>query len=195
MSFDKRKKKALQFEKKAGEYIKKRFPDYKIEDQKVFSSGRRPDYWLVSKRDPRNRIAVEVKYHLETEMAHESDLKQLRMYQHHGMARKGVLVYPDSVRVPRELRREARESGQEIVRISEGGCFIATAAFGTSLAEEIDVLREYRDRRLLQCALGKCVVRLYYNLSPPIANLIAQFSLLRRIVRVTIRCILAQLSL
>ena len=53
---------------------------------------------------------------------------------------------------------------------SGGGCFIATAAYGTPLAEEIDILCNWRDNCLLQSGLGRIFVDAYYNLSPPIAN-------------------------
>ena len=51
-----------------------------------------------------------------------------------------------------------------------GGCFIATAAYGSPLAEEIDVLRNWRDDYLLQNGLGRVFVDAYYNFSPPVAN-------------------------
>jgi hypothetical protein len=62
-------------------------------------------------------------------------------------------------------------------------CFIATAAYGTPVAEQIDVLREFRDVVLLESTVGSQFVSLYYQLSPPVANFIAGNELLRTLVR------------
>jgi len=62
-------------------------------------------------------------------------------------------------------------------------CFIATAAYGTPTAEEIDVLREFRDVVLLESAAGSRFVALYYLFSPPAAEVISRSDLLRTIVR------------
>jgi len=63
------------------------------------------------------------------------------------------------------------------------GCFIATAAYGTPSAEQIDVLREFRDMVLLESTAGSQFVALYYQLSPPVAEFIAGNELLRTMVR------------
>ena len=65
----------------------------------------------------------------------------------------------------------------------EGPCFIATAAYGTSTAEEIDVLRAFRDSVLLESTVGSQLVELYYQTSPPVADFISENGLLRTIVR------------
>jgi len=62
-------------------------------------------------------------------------------------------------------------------------CFIATAAYGTAAAEEIDVLREFRDEVLLQCAPGQAFVDFYYEYSPSLAGFISNHELLRTAVR------------
>ena len=64
-----------------------------------------------------------------------------------------------------------------------GACFIATAAYGTPTAEQIDVLREFRDVVLLESTVGSQFVDLYYQLSPPVADFIAGNELLRTLVR------------
>lgn len=63
------------------------------------------------------------------------------------------------------------------------GCFIATAAYGTPTAEEIDVLRAFRDQVLLESSLGSQFVEWYYDFSPPLAEFISEHSLLRALVR------------
>ncbi len=64
-----------------------------------------------------------------------------------------------------------------------GGCFIATAAYGTPTAEQIDVLREFRDSVLLESIAGSQFVALYYQFSPPVADFISESSFLRTLVR------------
>jgi hypothetical protein len=63
------------------------------------------------------------------------------------------------------------------------GCFIATAAYGTPAAEQIDVLREFRDAVLLNNSLGSLFVEMYYRLSPPVADFIAGNEVARTVVR------------
>lgn len=66
-------------------------------------------------------------------------------------------------------------------------CFIATAAFGTPLAKEIDVLRNFRDKKLNKNFIGAVFVRYYYKISPPIAKIISRNEFLRKIARAMIR--------
>ncbi len=63
------------------------------------------------------------------------------------------------------------------------GCFIATAAYGTSTAAEIDTLRAFRDEVLLENSLGSQLVTLYYEVSPPLADFISEHDVLRTLVR------------
>jgi hypothetical protein len=64
-----------------------------------------------------------------------------------------------------------------------GGCFIATAAYGTPMAEKIQILREFRDEYLLTNPLGQAMVGLYYRVSPPIAMFITEHPSLKPIAR------------
>jgi hypothetical protein len=64
-----------------------------------------------------------------------------------------------------------------------GGCFIATAAYGTPMAEEIQVLRDFRDEYLLTNPAGQALVGLYYRVSPPMAEFITEHPSLKPVVR------------
>ncbi len=68
-----------------------------------------------------------------------------------------------------------------------GGCFIATAAFGTTMAKEVIILCEFRDRYLLTNAQGASFVKFYYRYSPPAADYIAQHNGLRMIIRACLK--------
>ncbi|MDW8245194.1 MAG: CFI-box-CTERM domain-containing protein [Sandaracinaceae bacterium] len=63
-------------------------------------------------------------------------------------------------------------------------CFIATAAYGTPLAKEIDVLRRFRDRYLITNPLGARFVDWYYNeFGPPMAFWVSLSESRRELVR------------
>ncbi|OPY68532.1 MAG: Regulator of chromosome condensation (RCC1) repeat protein [Syntrophorhabdaceae bacterium PtaU1.Bin034] len=65
----------------------------------------------------------------------------------------------------------------------EGGCFIATAAYGSYLDPHVQVLRNFRDRYLATNRIGRYLVSSYYQYSPPVARLIESHGCLRTAVR------------
>lgn len=74
-------------------------------------------------------------------------------------------------------------------------CFIATAAYGTPLAGDLDVLRAFRDEWLLNNSIGTAFTDVYYRVSPLLADAIAGHALLAAAVRVLLSAIIALLHL
>jgi len=67
--------------------------------------------------------------------------------------------------------------------VTYSSCFIATAAYGTPMAKEINVLRDFRDKKLESTPLGRQIVLLYYRTSPPVAETISRNEGMRAAVR------------
>lgn len=75
--------------------------------------------------------------------------------------------------------------------VTSAGCFIATAAYGSPMVEEIEVLREFRDQYLLTNPVGETLVELYYKTSPPIADFIDDHPALKPVVRAALVPVIA----
>ena len=69
---------------------------------------------------------------------------------------------------------------------SESGCFIATAVFGSPLAENVTILKDFRDTYLLNNRIGRAFVHIYYKYSPALADFIAHHDFLRTTCRYTL---------
>ncbi len=76
-----------------------------------------------------------------------------------------------------------RQSKSSSEHVTERGCFIATAAYGTFLDPHVSTLRKFRDRYLEPYSWGRGLMNFYYSNSPPIAAVIRQHEFLRLIVR------------
>ncbi len=58
-------------------------------------------------------------------------------------------------------------------------CFIATAAYGSLLANDVEMLRRFRDLALKHSVLGELAVETYYTFGPAAAGVIGESELLR----------------
>jgi len=69
---------------------------------------------------------------------------------------------------------------------SSGGCFLATAAFGSPMEKHVAILKDFRDTYLLPCALGRIFVKAYDKYSPPLAHFISKHEILKVAVRISL---------
>lgn len=56
----------------------------------------------------------------------------------------------------------------------KSGCFVATATYGSSMAEEVITLQNFRDRVLRQHYFGRIMIEIYYMVSPQIAEFVSR---------------------
>jgi hypothetical protein len=72
-----------------------------------------------------------------------------------------------------------------------GGCFIATAAYGTPMAQDVRYLRALRDNYLLTNDAGRWFVKKYYEYSPALADGIREREWLKPVVRTVLAPLVA----
>ncbi|MDH3677054.1 MAG: copper-binding protein [Nitrosopumilus sp.] len=86
-----------------------------------------------------------------------------------------------------------------LVNDNGGGCLIATAAYGSELAPQVQQLRELRDDIILQTKSGASFMNIfneyYYSFSPTVADLERENPIFKEGVKVTLTPMLTSLSI
>jgi len=80
-----------------------------------------------------------------------------------------------------EVTTESRTAG------AVEACFVATAAYGSAMAGDVEQLRSFRDRLLGKTVLGELAIESYYTFGPVLARLIGESELLRATSREALR--------
>jgi hypothetical protein len=75
----------------------------------------------------------------------------------------------------------------ETEEAKKGGCAIATACFGSAMAQEVQILCTFRDKYLMTNPTGRKIVGLYYKLSPDVADFIRDKEQIKAFVRICLR--------
>jgi len=104
---------------------------------------------------------------------------------------KNVAVIEQVVEEPVAAPQESSEEG--------GGCLIATAAYGSELAPQVQMLREIRDNQLMNTESGSAFMitfnELYYTFSPTIADMERESPVFKEIVKVGLTPMISTLSI
>jgi len=115
---------------------------------------------------------------------------------------KGTIVGETVAEKSTETGKIIVEKGAEgIEEIQEkgGGCLIATAAYGTELAPQVQFLREVRDKTLLSTDSGIIFMsqfnQMYYSFSPFVADLERQHPIFQEGVRLFITPMISTLNI
>ena len=94
------------------------------------------------------------------------------------------------------------ESAKETTSVKTGnggGCLIATAAYGSEMAPQVQLLREIRDNQLMNTESGSAFMtgfnELYYSFSPTIADMERENPMFKEAVKLGITPMITSLTL
>lgn len=97
----------------------------------------------------------------------------------------------DFMYLPKQNYPQGGERVGDWACVYSKGCFIATAAFGTPMAKQVDILRKFRDRYLLTNSAGRQFVTYYYQNGPIFADYIKTKPVIRGMVRIALYPLIA----
>ena len=111
-------------------------------------------------------------------------------------------VAVDDVPTINTITFEVVEKGDKVTQVAKekkGGCLIATAAFGSEMAPQVQFLREIRDNTVLQTESGAAFMtgfnQFYYSFSPTIADYERENPAFKEAVKITLTPLLTSLTL
>jgi hypothetical protein len=111
-------------------------------------------------------------------------------------------VIVDDVPTINTITFEVVEKGDKVTQVAKekkGGCLIATAAFGSEMAPQVQFLREIRDNTVLQTESGSAFMtgfnQFYYSFSPTIADYERENPAFKEAVKLTLTPLLTSLTL
>jgi hypothetical protein len=100
---------------------------------------------------------------------------------------------------PSCVHKTYEKTVENIEPTNGGGCLIATAAYGTELAPQVQFLREIRDNTIMSTTSGTVFMtgfnQVYYSFSPYIADLQRENSIFKEVIKVAITPMISSLSI
>jgi hypothetical protein len=108
-------------------------------------------------------------------------------------------IYPDIIRKAEIFQRSAKNPAvvKQFLKMSSETrprCFIATAAFESPFALEVQTLRHFRDQRLRKSFFGRNFIFFYYKHSPDLARFLDRHSWAKPLVRAALRALIKCVS-
>ncbi|MCV0373735.1 MAG: hypothetical protein K5793_09315 [Nitrosarchaeum sp.] len=119
--------------------------------------------------------------------------KELEQQQKETEIESKVEIQPKEIPVNNTLSEQRQNNA------GGGGCLIATAAYGTELASQVQFLREIRDNKVMSTELGASFMtgfnEFYYSFSPYVADYERENPIFKEIVKVGLVPMLSSLSI
>ena len=94
----------------------------------------------------------------------------------------GALEFMNALHSSGVIVKNKENGNNVLIKANDSRCFIASAVYGP-IALETNILREWRDNRLLLCLPGRMLACFYYFVSPSMSKLIIKHDTLKKITR------------
>ena len=105
-----------------------------------------------------------------------------------------LVVVPGS-----KVSTSTNESSENESSEEGGGCLIATAAYGSEMSPQVQLLREIRDNQLMNTEAGKSFMsgfnEMYYSFSPTIADMERENPMFKEVVKLGLTPMLSSLAI
>lgn len=94
------------------------------------------------------------------------------LYRVHAQKNKAIENLERVIQIAGEDSKLGIECAKELEKekAKKGGCFIATAVYGSCHAPEVVILRDFRDKFLVSSLIGLFLIEIYYRVSPALAS-------------------------
>ena len=110
-----------------------------------------------------------------------------------------VEVYTGKDMTKEEFLTMAAENQEQYDKEQGGGCLIATAAYGSEMAPQVQFLREIRDGKIMATESGTAFMtgfnQFYYSFSPAVADYERENPMFKEAVKVTLTPLLTSLAI
>jgi hypothetical protein len=110
-----------------------------------------------------------------------------------------ITAGPTDTDVKEKEIQDVDDKKEETKSAQKSGCLVATAAFGSELASQVQMLREIRDNVLFGTGSGTAFMagfnEFYYSFSPAVADLERQNPIFKEMVKYTMTPMLSTLSI
>lgn len=108
-------------------------------------------------------------------------------------------IFPDIMKKAEAYYKQAKNPGvfKSFLKSASDErprCFIATSAFESPFAYEVQVLRHFRDTKLNKTQVGRNFIQQYYRYSPAFAAFLDKYSYLKPTVRFVLRFLIKCVS-
>jgi len=130
---------------------------------------------------------------------HYSESTIFATLEFNGMGTHYLTIYEPTYQNAQQTDNSNDQASDDFTESNGGGCLIATAAYGSEMAPQVQFLRELRDNTVLQTQAGTSFMtgfnQFYYSFSPVVADYERENPVFKEVVKLTLTPLLTSLTI